>query len=130
MSSQKGSPNGQVLTPEEQLRNLVEGLCEEPFYLDTPEDTVFDDPAVESKRELLEYTKATVKNQIEDILDITILPFSVGFVLKESQQNQTPQRSRSVQQSQSIEKRGKLKKDEKQSKGRKGTHLSKTRKKP
>jgi hypothetical protein len=57
MSSSKDKASQQPLTAKEQLRNLVEGLCAEPFNLDSPEDTDFDYKLVETKQRLIDFAE-------------------------------------------------------------------------
>jgi len=41
MPKKTDKPDQSPLTPKEQIQNLVEGLCEEPFQLDWPEDSEY-----------------------------------------------------------------------------------------
>ena len=54
MSNTKDKDSQQPLTPREQLRNLVEGLCEEPFQLDLAR---FDDQFQNLRVKLLSYAQ-------------------------------------------------------------------------
>lgn len=45
-----------ALSPKQQLRNLIEGLCEEPFWLDSPEDEKSNSELEHAKQELIDFT--------------------------------------------------------------------------
>lgn len=49
------------LTPKEKLRNLIEGLCEEPFEFDSAEGTDFDYHLVETKQSLVYFAETFAK---------------------------------------------------------------------
>lgn len=56
MPDTKDKAREQALSPKQQLQNLIEGLCEEPFWLDSPEDEKSNSELERAKQELIDFT--------------------------------------------------------------------------